>query len=232
MSFRGQSLHRLEDERFLTGRARFIEDIDSTGAAWMHVVRSPHAHAAIERIDTAAARAVPGVLGIFTAADLADLGPLPCTVPVASVAPMIVPPRFALASDRHATSAIRWPSRRRDRRRGTRCGRTRGGRVPPAALGRRCGAALTPGAPLVWDDGNLSFRFQKGDPTRFARPWPRGSYRRTRADQQPPDYCAYRNPRGDRHGSNTARCICSPPSPACTLCATNSPACSACQPSN
>ena len=100
MSIRGLSLPRLEDARFLTGRGRYIEDIDIPGQAWMHVVRSPHAHAMIERIDMAAARALPGVLGVFTAADLADLGPLPCTVPVASVAPMIAPPRHALAAER------------------------------------------------------------------------------------------------------------------------------------
>ena len=100
MSFRGQSLPRLEDARFLTGRGQYIEDIDIPAQTWMQVVRSPHAHATFEHIDTAAALEVPGVLGVFTAADLADLGPLPCTVPVASLAPMIVPPRLALASDR------------------------------------------------------------------------------------------------------------------------------------
>src|SRR6202046_91484 len=100
MSIRGLSLPRLEDARFLTGRGRYIEDIDIPGQVWIHVVLSPHAHALIDQIDATAARALPGVLGVFTAADLADLGPLPCTVPVASIAPMIVPPRFALAVDR------------------------------------------------------------------------------------------------------------------------------------
>jgi len=85
MSFRGQSLLRLEDARFLTGRGQYIEDIGLPGQTWMQVVRSPHAHATVERIDTAAARGIPGVLGVFTAVDLAELGPLPCTVPVASV---------------------------------------------------------------------------------------------------------------------------------------------------
>src|SRR4051812_38736302 len=99
MSFRGQSLLRLEDPRFLTGRGQYIEDIDLPGQTWMHVVRSPHAHATIQRVDVDTARTMPGVLGVFTAVDLADLGPLPCTVPVASVAPMIVPPRHALAAD-------------------------------------------------------------------------------------------------------------------------------------
>src|SRR6476619_5308568 len=100
MSFRGQSLRRLEDARFLTGHGRYIDDIDVPGQPWLQVVRSPHAHATIDRIDTEAARGVSGVLGVFTAADLAELGPLPCTVPVASVAPMIVPPRLALAAER------------------------------------------------------------------------------------------------------------------------------------
>ena len=81
MAFRGQSLRRLEDARFLTGRGRYIADIDNPDQAWMQAVRSPHAHAGIRRIDKDAARAVPGVLGVFTATDLIDLGPLPCTVP-------------------------------------------------------------------------------------------------------------------------------------------------------
>ena len=59
VAFRGQSLRRLEDERFLTGRGPYIEDIDDPGQPWMHVVRSPHAHAAIGRIDAEAARAGP-----------------------------------------------------------------------------------------------------------------------------------------------------------------------------
>jgi aerobic carbon-monoxide dehydrogenase large subunit len=166
MSFRGQSLPRLEDLRFLTGRGQYIEDIEVAGQTWMQVVRSPHAHATIARIDTAAARGVPGVLGVYTAADLAALGPLPCTVPVASVAPMIVPSRFALASDRarhvgdpvafvvaesHAAArdaaelvVVDWQP------------------LPSVVDGP---AALRSGAPLLWQQApdNLSYRFQKGD---------------------------------------------------------------------
>ena len=61
-----------------------------------YVVRSPHAHAVIERIDTG------GVTGasVFTYADIADLGLLPCATAVATVAPMLVPPRPALAHGR------------------------------------------------------------------------------------------------------------------------------------
>src|SRR6202158_4688485 len=98
----GRSLRRLEDPRFLTGRGRYVDDINLPGQLHGIVLRSPYGHAAIEGIDTAAARAMPGVRGIFTAADLdADgIGPLPCIAQVATVAPMIVPPRRVLARDR------------------------------------------------------------------------------------------------------------------------------------
>ena len=91
----GRSLRRLEDWRFLTGQGRYVDDIDMPGQLHGIVLRSPHGHAAIEGTDTAAARAMPGVRGVFTAADLdADgIGPLPCIAQVATIAPIIEPPR-------------------------------------------------------------------------------------------------------------------------------------------
>src|SRR5438309_11151291 len=76
----GRSVRRLEDFRFLTGVGRYVEDFALPGQAHAHVLRSPHAHAAIERIDTAALRGGSGVLGVFTESDLrADgIGPFPC----------------------------------------------------------------------------------------------------------------------------------------------------------
>src|SRR5271155_4564230 len=98
----GRSLRRLEDPRFLTGQGRFVDDIDLPGQLHGIVLRSPYGHALIENIDTVAARAMPGVGGVFTAADLdADgIGPLPYIAQVATVAPIIVPPRRALAQGR------------------------------------------------------------------------------------------------------------------------------------
>jgi carbon-monoxide dehydrogenase large subunit len=91
----GRSVRRLEDFRFLTGRGRYVDDITVPGAVCLHVLRSPHAHAEIERVDIATAQAAPGVLGVFAEADLRaeGLGPLPCVAQVAAVDPMIVPPR-------------------------------------------------------------------------------------------------------------------------------------------
>lgn len=166
MKFRGQSLRRLEDERFLTGRGQYIDDINLPGQVWMQVVRSSHAHAVIDRVDTTAARAMPGVLGVFTAADLADLGPMPCTVPVASVAPMIVPPRFALTSERarHVGDPIAFvvaesSATARDAAELVRVD----WRVLPSVVDGP--AAMQDGAPQLWDQAprNTSYRFQKGD---------------------------------------------------------------------
>src|SRR5271163_2362312 len=98
----GRSLRRLEDRRFLVGQGRYVDDMVVPGQLHGVALRSPHGHALIESIDATTARAMSGVRGVFTAADLdADgIGPLPCVAQVATLAPIIVPPRFALAFDR------------------------------------------------------------------------------------------------------------------------------------
>ncbi|MGH7094798.1 MAG: xanthine dehydrogenase family protein molybdopterin-binding subunit, partial [Stellaceae bacterium] len=75
----GQPVRRKEDRRLVTGRGRYVDDFSLSGMAHAVVVRSPHAHARIVAIDTAAARAAPGVLAVLTGADYrADrLGPIP-----------------------------------------------------------------------------------------------------------------------------------------------------------
>jgi carbon-monoxide dehydrogenase large subunit len=79
----GQSVPREEDPRLLRGEGEYIADLARPRMAWAHVLRSPHAHARIESIDTAAAKAMPGVLGVFTEADLAadGLGTMRCRMP-------------------------------------------------------------------------------------------------------------------------------------------------------
>lgn len=66
----GRALPRKEDFRLLTGRGRYLDDIVVPGALHAHFVRSPHAHARIRSIDTAKARAMPGVVAVVTAAEL------------------------------------------------------------------------------------------------------------------------------------------------------------------
>jgi carbon-monoxide dehydrogenase large subunit len=77
--FIGKPLPRKEDERLITGKGRFTDDFNLDGQAHAVMVRSPYPHARIVAIDAAAAKAMPGVLGVFTGADcIADkIGPLP-----------------------------------------------------------------------------------------------------------------------------------------------------------
>ena len=66
----------------LTGRGTFVDDLGCPGVAHAAMVRSPHAHARVRRIDAAAALALPGVLAVVTAADVADIQkPWPARMP-------------------------------------------------------------------------------------------------------------------------------------------------------
>ncbi len=99
----GQPVKRLEDQRLLTGKGQFIDDKPDDGMLWLHVLRSPYAHAKITSIDAQAARDMPGVEAVYTGADLVkdDVG----TIPTLSIfkrpdgAPMTVPPRRLLAHE-------------------------------------------------------------------------------------------------------------------------------------
>jgi carbon-monoxide dehydrogenase large subunit len=97
----GASPRRKEDERFLTGAGNYTDDINFQGQTYAYFLRSPHAHAAIKGIDTAAAAAAPGVVAIFTGADLAaaKVGGLPCGWLITDMSgqPMKEPPHPPLA---------------------------------------------------------------------------------------------------------------------------------------
>src|SRR5471032_2142945 len=99
----GQPVKRLEDQRLLTGKGQFIDDKPDDGALWLHVLRSPHAHAKIVSVDTGAAREMPGVEAVYTGADLVadDIGTLPTLLvfPRPDGSPMTVPPRRLLAHE-------------------------------------------------------------------------------------------------------------------------------------
>jgi carbon-monoxide dehydrogenase large subunit len=76
----GQSIRRREDGRFLTGAGQYTDDVVMPHQTYGVFLRSPHAHARIKSIDLAAAKKAPGVVAIFTGADLADakVNGLPC----------------------------------------------------------------------------------------------------------------------------------------------------------
>ena len=74
----GASSLRREDVRFLTGKGQYTDDINRPGQAYAYFLRSDVAHGTINGVDTTAASAAPGVLRVFTAADLEGVGGIPC----------------------------------------------------------------------------------------------------------------------------------------------------------
>jgi carbon-monoxide dehydrogenase large subunit len=97
----GARVLRKEDYRFLTGAGQYTDDVSLPNQAYAAFVRSPHAHASIKSIKTDKAKASPGVIGIFTGADLANakVGGLPCGWLITDVQgqPMKEPPHPCLA---------------------------------------------------------------------------------------------------------------------------------------
>jgi carbon-monoxide dehydrogenase large subunit len=67
----GHSMKRKEDPRFIRGKGTYVDDVELPGMLYLDIVRSPHAHAKLGKIDSAKALAVPGVLAVITGADLA-----------------------------------------------------------------------------------------------------------------------------------------------------------------
>ncbi|MBU1822510.1 MAG: xanthine dehydrogenase family protein molybdopterin-binding subunit, partial [Bacteroidetes bacterium] len=70
----GQSVKRIEDKRFITGKGRYTDDIKLLGMTHAAFVRSPYAHAIVVSIDTSAAQDMPGVVAIFTGDDIKATG--------------------------------------------------------------------------------------------------------------------------------------------------------------
>ncbi len=167
----GAAVPRVEDQRLLTGRGRYVDDMQLPNTAFAIVVRSPHAHARILRIDKAAALAAPGVLAVLTGEDVVaeKFAGLPCrSVPSSQAAgsPNYRPVQPILAADivRHVGDRVAL--------------------IVAETLGQAKDAgefleveyeplpavtlvdALAEGAPKVWSDArsNVSFQLEYGDP--------------------------------------------------------------------
>src|SRR5579872_4199855 len=108
----GQPVRRKEDQRFITGGGRYLDDVSLKGQLHAYLLRSPHAHAEIVKIDTAAARAAPGVVAVLTGADAeADgVAPVPCMgqIPVKKGTTQNFPrrPVLAVGRVRHVGDAV------------------------------------------------------------------------------------------------------------------------------
>ena len=166
----GDPVRRDEDYRLLRGRGRYLDDVDAPGQARAYVLRSPHAHADINAIDTDAALAAPGVLAILTGDDLAarGLGTVRAAVPSrrADGSPGFKTPQPLLARDRvrmvgQAVAFIVADTvdEARDAAELIAVDYT------PLPVLVTADDALAPGAPAIWDDnpGNEAFTHRVGD---------------------------------------------------------------------
>jgi carbon-monoxide dehydrogenase large subunit len=166
----GQAVRRVEDQRFVTGTGRYTDDVSLARQAYAAILRSPHAHARIVKIDTGAAARVPGVLGVFTHQDMAQagFGGIPCAAPVPNKdgSAMKLPPRASLADGvvRHVGDSVAFVVAET-------LGQARDALalididydVLPSATDPA--TAMAPNQPRVWDDiaNNLSLDWQAGD---------------------------------------------------------------------
>jgi carbon-monoxide dehydrogenase large subunit len=165
----GKSIRRLEDERFLTGRGRYVDDREmAPGTLQAFFLRSPHAHARLLSIDTTAARAAPGVHLILTGEGLAaaGIGSLPCNAVLAAEKPLVIPPRPGLATDavRHVGQPVACILAETLLQAQDAAELIEVDYAPLDAVS--CPhAALRPGAPQLHEGapGNLAFLWHKGD---------------------------------------------------------------------
>src|SRR5216683_3877760 len=171
----GQPVPRSEDPVLLRGEGHYSDDVSLPGQAYAVILRSPHAHGVIRHIDAAASRAMPGVLAVYTAADLAKGGI--SALPPRQVmnnrdgTPMLTPTRNVLATDkvRHVGEAVAAiiaenVAAAKDAAEAFVLD------IDPLPAVTAPGLAAAPGAPLVYDDvpGNVGLDFHYGDSGKVA----------------------------------------------------------------
>ena len=167
---------RVEDDRLLTGKGLYSDDRNLPGQAWMVVLRSPHAHARIARIDAAEALEAPGVLAAYTAADLKADGvghiPFPPLFKRPDGAPMGAPPRTPLADGiafyaGHPVAAV-LAATRAQAQDAAELLAVEYEELPCVVHPAR---AIEPGAPQLWADapGNISAQARYGDAAAVAQ---------------------------------------------------------------
>ncbi|MFI4988689.1 MAG: xanthine dehydrogenase family protein molybdopterin-binding subunit, partial [Alphaproteobacteria bacterium] len=166
----GARVRRKEDARFLTGRGTYTDDINRPNQTYAYILRSPHAHAAIKNLDSAKAAKAPGVVAIFTGADIAGdkVGGLPCgwLVHNKDGTPMVEPPHPPLVSDRvrHVGDqvAVVIAESRAEARDAAELIEVTYAELPAVVS---IADAIKPGAPLVWEQAanNTCYDWELGD---------------------------------------------------------------------
>ena len=169
----GQPVPRTEDPTLVRGAGRYTDDVKLPNEAHAVMVRSRVAHGVIKGIDTAAARTMPGVLAVYTGADLAEYGTLKCIVPFNNRdgTPMRKPPRPALPTDKVrfvgdpvACVVAETLLQAKDAAEAVAV------EIEPLPAVIRPEQAVAPGAPLIHDEapGNVALDYHYGDADQVA----------------------------------------------------------------
>ncbi len=171
----GQPVPRSEDPVLVSGKGQYTDDVNLRGQAYAVIVRSHYAHGVIRGIDSSAARGMPGVLGVYTPADLegGGIGPLPPRQVMNNRdgTPMLSPVRYALATDKVryvgdpvAAVVAETLAQAKDAAEAVIVD------IDPLPAVTTPREAAAPGAPLLYDDvpGNVGLDFHYGDSEKVA----------------------------------------------------------------
>src|SRR5688572_18154391 len=169
----GEPVRRTEDPVLLRGEGRYTDDLNEPGQVYAYIVRSPHAHGHLRSVSADAAKTMPGVLAVYTAADLAAYGPHKCNLDFKQRdgSPMKKPIRKSLAQDKVrfvgdpiACVVAETYMQAKDAAEAVEVD------IEPLPAVARASAAAKPGAPQIYDDvpNNVCVDFLWGDPAKVA----------------------------------------------------------------
>ena len=164
----GQPVPRTEDPVLLRGEGRYTDDLNEPGQAYAVIVRSPHAHGFLRKVEIEKAKRMPGVLAVYTAKDLEAYGPHKCIVPLPGLK---VPLRRSLAADKVrfvgdpvACVVAETAAAAKDAAEAVAL------HIEPLPAATSASEAAKPGAPQLYDDvpGNLACDYRYGDAGKVA----------------------------------------------------------------
>src|SRR5688572_28331947 len=177
----GERVQRIEDPLLLRGEGRYTDDVNEPGQAYAYIVRSPYAHGVIKGISSEKAKGMPGVLAIYTSADLASYRPLKCALDFKQRdgTPMKKPIRMALAEgkvrfvgDPVACVVAQTYNQAKDAAEAVELD------IEPLDAVAVASEAAKPGAPQIYDDvpNNVCLDFLWGDPAKVAEAFRNASH--------------------------------------------------------
>jgi len=177
----GQPVRRTEDPVLVQGHGRYTDDFNMAGEAYAVFVRSRNGHGVIKGIDTTAAKAMPGVLAIYTGADLSAYGNMKCAVPFKNRdgSEMKKPKRVSLMTDKVrfvgdpiAVVVAETLAQAKDAAEAVAVD------VDPLPAVTQASEAAKPGAPQLYDDvpGNVALDYLYGDPAKVAEAFSKAAH--------------------------------------------------------